>query len=154
MCYIWNLRTGETKSRADWHFPAPQLWSAGPQILQRWTECAKEAGRPSLPSDKLPTHICFQLRLLENTVSFGKMGRRLLRNHGPAGNEQRLQTTLPTAKLAVVLGPSQLEKVAPGPWACRTQAQMPCLSSSMSILVPLGHLWIGKWHSPIRAKDH
>lgn len=58
------------------------------------------------------------------------------------------------ARPAVLLDQSQLERVVPGPGGCRGQPQTPCPALSVSTLLHLGHLWIGRWHSPINAKDH
>ena len=61
---------------------------------------------------------------------------------------------LPAAKLAVVLGQSQLDRVVPGAVGRRSQAQMLCPSPSASVLVHLAPLQTGKRPSPMNAKDH
>lgn len=83
---LTHFKNQESGRRAFSCVPPAERWP--PRTLQHWTESTKDAGCPSPPCYKLPTHICFQPRVLESTVSFGKMGGGLLRDHRTAGNEQ------------------------------------------------------------------
>lgn len=63
-----------------------------------------------------------------------------MRDPRPAGNKWGLQTTS-HCQAACALDVSQPEKLVPRLRSCRAQAQTPCPSPKVSILLHVAHLW-------------